>query len=37
MFYEGQWSYNKKEGNGVQVEKNGDRYEGGFLGNLRHG
>ena len=27
-YYEGQWSYNKKEGQGVSVNANDDKYEG---------
>ena len=37
-WYQGDWSYNKKEGQGVSLEAgNNSKYEGRFLGNMRHG
>ena len=35
--YEGDWNYNKIEGEGVSIDELGNRYEGCFLGNMRNG
>mmetsp|Transcript_26785 Transcript_26785/g.43738 ORF Transcript_26785/g.43738 Transcript_26785/m.43738 type:complete len:405 (+) Transcript_26785:97-1311(+) len=35
--YVGQWSENQKDGFGIQVERNGDKYEGEWRKGRRHG
>ena len=35
--YEGEWNADKSSGNGTLIWKNGAKYVGGFLNDLRHG
>ena len=35
--YEGDWNYNKIEGEGISIDELGNRYEGRFVGNMRNG
>ena len=35
--YIGDWNENQKEGFGIQIFANGDKYEGLWAGNKRHG
>lgn len=36
-YYNGEWADGMKHGNGIQLMKNGDIYEGKFHENKRHG
>ena len=35
--YNGSWNYNKIDGQGVMIDRLGNKYEGSFLNNMRHG
>jgi len=37
VWYEGNWLNDKREGQGFTTYPNGDRYEGAFQNNMRHG
>ena len=36
-WYDGDWNYNKIEGEGISADELGNRYEGRFSGNMRNG